>query len=86
MFGGTLGGPIVRNKLFFFVSDETTRQRTFNGNAQGQTGTSGFVSLPPADLRRGDFSGTGTAIYDPLTGNTATGVGRMPFAFANCPG
>ncbi len=84
MFGGTLGGPIVRNKLFFFVSDETTRQRTFNGNAQGQTGTSGFVSLPPADLRRGDFSNTGTVIYDPLTGNTATGAGRVPFAFANC--
>ena len=48
------------------MSDETTRQRTFNGNAQGQTGTSGFVSLPPADLRRGDFSQTGTPIYDPL--------------------
>ena len=86
VFGGTLGGPIVRNKLFFFVSDETTIQRTFNGNAQGQTGTSGFVSLPPADLRRGDFSGTATPIYDPLTGNPTTGVGRVPFAFANCPG
>src|SRR5687767_13587647 len=86
VFGGTLGGPIVRNKLFFFVSDETTRQRTFNGNAQGQTGTSGFVSLPPADLRRGDFSNTATPIYDPLTGNPTTGVGRVPFAFANCPG
>ena len=84
VFGGTLGGPIVRNKLFFFVSDETTRQRTFNGNAQGQTGTSGFVSLPPADLRRGDFSNTGTVIYDPLTGNPTTGAGRVPFAFANC--
>ena len=65
VFGGTLGGPIVRNKLFFFVSDETTRQRTFNGNAQGQTGTSGFVSLPPADLRRGDFSGHGNADLRP---------------------
>ena len=86
VFGGTLGGPIVRNKLFFFFSDETTRQRTFNGNAQGQTGTSGFVSLPPADLRRGDFSGTATPIYDPLTGNPTTGVGRVPFAFGNCPG
>ena len=79
-----MGGPIVKNKLFFFVSDETTRQRTFNGNAQGQTGTSGFVSLPPADLRRGDFSNTATPIYDPLTGNPTTGVGRVPFAFANC--
>jgi len=84
VFGGTIGGPIVKNKLFFFVSDETTRQRTYNGNAQGQTGTSGFVSLPPADLRRGDFSNTATPIYDPLTGNQTTGVGRVPFAFANC--
>jgi hypothetical protein len=86
VFGGTLGGPIIKNKLFFFVSDETTRQRTYNGNAQGQTGTSGFVNLPPADLRRGDFSQTGTPIYDPLTGNPTTGAGRVPFAFANCPG
>jgi hypothetical protein len=83
VFGGTLGGPVVRNKLFFFISDETTRQRTFNGNAVGQTGTSGFVSIPPADLRRGDFSQTGTIIYDPATGNAA-GAGRVPFAFANC--
>ena len=28
---------------------------------------------------------TNTVIYDPLTG-TATGTGRVPFAFANCPG
>ena len=86
VFGGTIGGPIVKNKLFFFFSDETTVQRTFNGNAVGQTGTSGFVSLPPADLRRGDFSATGTPIYDPMTGNPTTGAGRVPFAFANCPG
>jgi outer membrane receptor protein involved in Fe transport len=84
VFGGTLGGPIIKNKLFFFVSDETTRQRTFNGSAQGQTGTNGLVNLPPADLRRGDFTNTGTIIYDPLTGNAATGVGRTPFAFSNC--
>ena len=86
VFGGTIGGPIVRNKLFFFLSDETTVQRTFNGNAVGQTGTSGFVSIAPADLRRGDFSQSGTPIYDPLTGNAATAAGRVPFAYANCPG
>jgi outer membrane receptor protein involved in Fe transport len=86
VFGGTLGGPLVKNKLFFFISDESTVQRTKAGNAVGQTGSNGFISLPPADLRRGDFSATNTVIYDPLTGNTATGANRVPFAFANCPG
>ena len=82
VFGGTLGGPIVKNKLFFFFSDETTRQRTFNGNAQGQTGMSGFVSLPPADLRRGDFSGTDTVIYDPA--DRESDHGRRPGAVRLC--
>ena len=87
VFGGTLGGPIVHNKLFFFFSDETTRQRSRGGNPLlPGLGSSGFITLPPADLRRGDFSGAGTVIYDPLTGNRATGVGRLPFAFQNCPG
>ena len=31
------------------------------------------------------FGNTNTVIYDPLTG-TATATGRVPFAFANCPG
>ena len=31
----------------------------------------------------GNFSGTNTVIYDPLTG-AANGSGRVPFAFANC--
>src|SRR4029450_13195584 len=86
VLGGTLGGPIVKNKLFFFFSDETTVQRTKAGNAVGQTGTNGFVSIPPDDLRRGDFSQTAPRIYDPLTGNPTTGAGRVPFAYANCPG
>lgn len=41
VFGGTLGGPIIKNRLFFFFSDETTRQRTFNGNAVGRPGRAG---------------------------------------------
>jgi Carboxypeptidase regulatory-like domain/TonB dependent receptor/TonB-dependent Receptor Plug Domain len=83
--GGTLGGPVVHNKFFFFFADEVLRQRTRGGDAQGQTGTNGFSTLPTAAMRQGDFSATGTVIYDPRTG-TATGTGRVPFAFANCPG
>jgi hypothetical protein len=90
IFGGTIGGPIVRNKLFYFLSIESEIRRVKEGTvqlAEGEvsTGTTGLNTLPPADLRRGDFSNTNTVLYDPLTG-TATGTGRTPFAFANCPG
>lgn len=86
VFGGTNGGPIVRNKLFYFFSVESTRQTIVGGQIGAQTfGSSGFQSLPPAALRAGDFSATGTVLYDPRTGNP-NGTGRIPFAFANCPG
>ena len=59
-WGGTLGGPIVRNKLFFFGSHEQTNR---------QSDVSRFFTVPTAEARRGDFSSYGTTIYDPLTGN-----------------
>src|SRR5687767_4194173 len=90
IFGGTMGGPIVRNKLFFFFSIESEVRRVKDGTvqlAEGEvsTGTTGLNTLPPASLRAGNFSDTNTVIYDPLTGN-ANGTGRVPFASANCPG
>ncbi|MBC7924836.1 MAG: TonB-dependent receptor, partial [Bryobacteraceae bacterium] len=76
IFGGKLGGPILRNKLFFFGHYEGTRQRI---------GGSGLFSVPRADLRTGDFRNalfgantTPTIIYDPRTGNP-DGSGRTPF-------
>ena len=69
-FGATLGGPILRNKLFYFGSYESTRDK------QNATRT---ISVPSAALRRGDLSGSVNPIYDPATG-TATGTGRTPFA------
>jgi hypothetical protein len=85
IYGGTVGGPIRRNKVFFFASAERTRQRTEAGNAFSNSGANGLRSLPTMAMREGNFAGTGTVIYDPRTGN-ANGTGRTPFAFANCPG
>jgi hypothetical protein len=67
-FGGAVGGPIKKNKLFFFINEEETMRRW---NA------SRWVTIPTADQRAGDFRAFGTTIYDPLTGN-ANGTGRQP--------
>ncbi|MDE3180521.1 MAG: carboxypeptidase regulatory-like domain-containing protein, partial [Acidobacteriota bacterium] len=57
-FGGTFGGPIIHNKIFFFGSYEGYRQSI------------PFVtvaSVPTAAERTGDFSGTQYTVYDPTT-------------------
>jgi hypothetical protein len=50
-FGGTFGGPIKKDRTFFFVSYEGRRIR------QGQSGSQ--VTVPTGPERTGDFSGTG---------------------------
>ncbi len=69
-YGGTLGGPIVRNKLFYFASYEGTRDKQ---------NTARTISVPTEALRRGDLSGAPNPIYDPRTGN-ADGSGRTAFS------
>ena len=72
-FGGAIGGPIVESRTFFFGSYEGTRLR------RSLTRT---FTVPPAALRRGDFSSIAT-ICDPLT-IAATG-GCAPFANNQIP-
>jgi outer membrane receptor protein involved in Fe transport len=69
-FGGTFGGPILRNKAFFFGS----YQGTFDRQVANRFGT-----VPTAAMRNGDFSASPTPIYDPATG-AANGSGRTAFA------
>jgi Carboxypeptidase regulatory-like domain/TonB dependent receptor len=69
-FGGAIGGPIVKNKTFFFGDYQGLRQR------QGQT----FVTtIPGPNIRRGDFRGTARAIFDPASYNAASNTrSRFP--------
>jgi hypothetical protein len=57
-FGANLGGPVLRNKLFFFGGYEGMRTHTI---------ASGYGISPTAAQLSGDFSG-GPTIYNPATG------------------
>ena len=68
-FGMDAGGPIRKNKLFFFADWERTLRRTLANVTQ---------TVATDAIRQGNFAGTGTTVYNPTTG-TATGTGRTPF-------
>jgi len=73
-YGGTFGGAIKKNKLFYFGSFDGTNQKI---------ASNGFFTVPTADQTTGNFSSylTGanaTVIYNPFTGNP-DGSGREAF-------
>ncbi|NIY18619.1 MAG: TonB-dependent receptor plug domain-containing protein, partial [Nitrospinaceae bacterium] len=74
-FGGTLGGPIVKNRTFFFAGYQGTWIVTSN---------TALLSVPPLAWRSGDFSSLladGIQIYDPTTVVGTIGIFPIRAAF-----
>jgi hypothetical protein len=63
--GGSIGGPILHKKLFFFGDYEATQQQLFDG--------SNYFSVPTTAERTGDFSADSYTIYDPTQPDVAAG-------------
>ena len=70
-YGGTFGGPVRRNKTFFFGTWEGFRQR------QGQTF---LLNVPTEKMTTGNFSElpAGNTIHDPLSSNNGTSRAAFP--------
>jgi hypothetical protein len=77
-FGAAVGGPIRKNRTFFFSDYQGHRERVSGG--------AGIATVPTAQERAGDFSNTFTAggqrvvIYNPFsTRMVGTGLVRDPY-------
>src|ERR1700723_2660785 len=71
-YGFNFGGPVIKDKTFFFVSWEQFRLRT---------GSVLTTTVPLPAFRQGDFSALlaqGIQLYDPYTVNPVTGA-RKPY-------
>lgn len=73
-FGGTVGGPVVRNRLFFFGYYEGFRNR------QGITRSG---NVPTAEQRQGDFSGRVPPLLNLAAGGVPFPNGHVPRSMMN---
>jgi hypothetical protein len=72
IFGANVGGPIKKDRLFYFFNFERTTERT---------GVFGNYSVAPPDYRAGDFSRWVQygVVYDPQSAPQNNAAARTPF-------
>src|ERR1700689_1491640 len=77
-FGGSVGGPVIKNKFFFFFNVD----KTIDNSSYVAVNT-----FPTTAMRNGDFSDLNEwpVIYDPKTLGEGPGGGRLPFANNQIP-
>lgn len=80
-YGATLGGKIIRNKLFYFISFDGTNSKT---------SANYLATVPTLAQRNGDFRASANDIYDPTSGSkdtngNLTGVNRTAFLNKTIP-
>jgi Carboxypeptidase regulatory-like domain len=71
MFGGTVGGPIIKNRLFFFAD--------YQGGRLDHPASSNTITVLTANEIGGDFSALSTQLYNPCAAGTG-GTSGTPCA------
>lgn len=75
-FGGTIGGPIIRNRTFFFGDYLRIDDHSANNDR---------LTVPTAAERTGDLSVSTSNIYDPFSGNLTDPKTRVAFPGKQVP-